>query len=66
MAEVTKLFKAGDLAFLRSGGPCMTVTAASGKSVTCQWFDEDALCEGTFPADALKGPDRYVQVPQSD
>ncbi|WP_375163870.1 YodC family protein [Phenylobacterium sp.] len=38
-------FQLGDVVQLKSSGPLMTVTYASGSSVTCTWFNREG---GTF------------------
>jgi uncharacterized protein YodC (DUF2158 family) len=35
-------FKIGDVVILNSGGPSMTVTSVSDKSVSVRWFKADA------------------------
>ena len=53
MAELKK----GDVVALKSGGPRMTVSAISGESIKCNWFDNTELREGGFDAATL---DLYV------
>lgn len=40
-------FKEGDVVYLKSGGPAMTITEISdGDSVWCNWFDKDQKLQG--------------------
>jgi uncharacterized protein YodC (DUF2158 family) len=53
MAEYGTL-KIGDLVYLLSGGPLMTVTDIdSCGTVTCHWFVDDQLKVAEFPYSAL-------------
>lgn len=45
--------KPGDVVRLKSGSPGMTVEAVSGRSVSCAWFVDGALRNGSFDVDAL-------------
>lgn len=51
-------FNIGDIVKLKSGGPDMTVQAATewqGKvSYKCQWFAGKKLEGGAFPADSIE------------
>ena len=52
-------FKKGDVVWLKSGGPRMTVNykTANG-SLSCVWFDENnKMCNGNFFAEALTDQD---------
>jgi uncharacterized protein YodC (DUF2158 family) len=49
--------KKGDVVALKSGGPRMTIAAASGDSIKCIWFDNTDLKDGEFDAATL---DLYV------
>ncbi len=46
----TKMFKAGDVVILKSGGPNMTVVSISedGSIVYCTWMSDDDVYEGDF------------------
>jgi len=43
----------GDVVWLASGGPPMTVNGEVGDSVICLWFSGDERKEGKFSEDAL-------------
>lgn len=52
-------FKVGDIVVLKSGGPKMTVTKATGiladkSEVQCSWFAGAKQEHGTFPIAALE------------
>lgn len=38
--------KPGDIAYLKSGGPAMTVKSVSDKEAECQWFDDRKVAMG--------------------
>jgi uncharacterized protein YodC (DUF2158 family) len=51
--------KVGDIVYLNSGGPDMTVEktyhgAGGEERATCQWFEGTKLQSGTFSVSALK------------
>ena len=51
------MFNVGDLVYLKSGGPCMTVstTYPGSTDVECQWFSDDhKLRAGDFMAEVLE------------
>lgn len=58
-------FQPGDVVYLSSGGPSMTVlTVHANGSVTCQWFDDRRkLCTEDFPAVTLTKVDRHPTAP---
>ena len=45
----------GDIVWLRSGGPAMTINGRSsgGSSLNCSWFDKGELKNGFFLTSAL-------------
>ncbi len=47
-------YQAGDIVFLRSGGPNMTVCWQKSNVVTCQWFVDRELREAEFHVDMLE------------
>ncbi|MBV8858305.1 MAG: DUF2158 domain-containing protein [Acidobacteria bacterium] len=57
-------FNEGDLVQLKSGGPVMTVTKATGaNSLTCKWFEGSSVHTDYFPPAALrKVPERADQA----
>ena len=53
---MTEPFKPGDVVYLKSGGPKMTVKEFDQKvnEVICEWFNENDLKERGFHPDTLK------------
>lgn len=47
-------FAAGDVVYLASGGPPMTVWEAREGGPKCVWFAGSSLEEGTFPGAVLR------------
>jgi uncharacterized protein YodC (DUF2158 family) len=48
-------FYEGDLVAVKSGGPKMTVSAASPSKIVCVWFDNDnKRCEAPFAPGTLE------------
>ena len=45
-------FKVGDVVWLKSGGPSMTVTEV-GPMMFCEWFANNVTSSKSFPPDAL-------------
>jgi len=47
-------FKSGDVVWLKNGGPSMTVYSSDGKTVNCDWFDEqNKPNRGVYTTDQL-------------
>jgi uncharacterized protein YodC (DUF2158 family) len=58
-ANETVPIRSGDIVFLRSGSPKLTVLDVGRDTgqVWCRWMSEGGVtAEGTFPAQALKRP----------
>jgi uncharacterized protein YodC (DUF2158 family) len=49
-------FNAGDVVFLKSGGPKMTVTGIEGNYAYCEWFDGLKPVRDKFYLTSLKKP----------
>lgn len=47
----------GDVKYLKSGSPAMTVNAVNGNDITVQWFAGSDYRSATFPAAALSDSD---------
>jgi uncharacterized protein YodC (DUF2158 family) len=47
-------FEIGDIVFLKSGGPAMTVTMATSASYVCRWFTEGIALKSEFPLGVLE------------
>lgn len=50
-------FKTGDVVYLKSGGPKMTITTyepVDGVDVICTWFNNNELIEKSFNQEVLK------------
>ncbi|MGN6667168.1 MAG: YodC family protein [Trinickia sp.] len=59
--ELVEQFCIGDVVTLKIGGSRMTVTAVTGDTVLCQWFDEHGeLRQDTFARDALGREPRSI------
>lgn len=43
------MFNVGDIVYLKSGGPAMTVISDDGKQTTVQWFNGSAPQSTAFP-----------------
>jgi uncharacterized protein YodC (DUF2158 family) len=48
------MFKVGDVAQLKSGGPLMTVSEVDGTVVHCRWFVGTEEKSSSFPSEMLK------------
>jgi uncharacterized protein YodC (DUF2158 family) len=47
-------FQPGDLIYLKSGSPAMTVISVDGDDIKCEYFDKnDGLLTAHFPAVAI-------------
>ena len=58
--------KIGDLVWLKSGGPKMTVRRIDDNNkCACTWFDEKKQCEGTFYLEQLTDQDPNAVTPIS-
>jgi len=56
-------YSAGDIVVLKSGGPAMTVVAATGENIECIWMSEvGELARETIPAIALEA----VEIDEDD
>ena len=50
----TEHFEVGDVVWLKSGGPAMTVATDAGTFVTCMWFDSEGHVHSErFPASLI-------------
>jgi len=50
-------FKIGDVVWLKSGGPPMTISALKDKFCYCDWFINDKMEHGDFVYDILTTED---------
>ncbi len=55
MREVMSDLKVGDVVYLKSGGPAMTINGQAnyGTEWTCAWFTENAYSRADFASEAL-------------
>ena len=51
------MFKVGDIVYLKSGSPPLTVITDDGSNATVQWFNGAAPEETAFPEGALSAVD---------
>lgn len=59
--DLLEQFCIGDVVTLKAGGCRMTVTAVTGDTVLCQWFDEQGeLRQDTFAREALGREPRSI------
>ena len=57
------IFEPGDVVFLRSGSPPLTITAFSddGKTANVRWFDEDTSYRDAIPVAGLISAEQVEQ-----
>lgn len=58
MADATTEIQVGDVVYLKSGGPAMTVSSVGDRYGTltawCDWFDGKKSVSDTFPVTSLR------------
>ena len=52
--EGYKMFKAGNIVRLKSGGPKMTVDKVNNSKISCVWFKDEHLKTAIFRKDTLE------------